>query len=87
MSLLDNINAMKVNVGKAEAIITQLTPLKAEFDEQIKSIEGLDKSLAYFGVNEDGTATLLDFDPTNGAPRFNSALPLPVDAALAEPTK
>jgi hypothetical protein len=83
MSLLDTVNAMRANITKAEAVIAQIAPLHAEFQEEVKDVAGLDKSKVYFGVNEDGTATLLDFDPTTGAPRFNVATPLPAEAVPA----
>jgi antitoxin (DNA-binding transcriptional repressor) of toxin-antitoxin stability system len=90
MSLLETVNAMRDNVTQANAIIAQITPLHAEFQKDLANIAGLDKSKMYFGINEDGTATILDFDPTPGpsfgAPRFNNALPLPAEPVLvAEP--
>ncbi len=84
MSLLDTVNNMRENITRANAIVAQLNPLHSEFQESLKSIEGLDKTQMYFGVNANGTATILDFDPTPGpscgAPRFNIAQPLPAEA-------
>jgi len=87
MSLLDTVNAIKDNIGKANSVMEQIAPLHAEFMEMRKSIDGLDMTQSYFGVNEDGTATVLSFDPTPGnsfgAPRFQIALPLPAEAVPA----
>ena len=80
MPLLETVNAMKENIGMANAIVAQLTPLHDAFTAGLKDLDGLDRSQVYFGLNEDGTATLLDFDPSSGSPRFNTALPLPAEA-------
>jgi hypothetical protein len=81
--LLDSVNALKANVEQAHAIFAQLTPLKAVFDVEEKNIAGIDRSKTYFGINADGTATLLSFDPSNGVPKFDSAVPLPDEPVLA----
>ena len=83
MSLLDTVNEIKDNIGRANSVMEQIAPLHAEFIELKKSIDGLDITQSYFGVNADGTATVLSFDPTPGnsygAPRFQIALPLPAE--------
>ena len=89
--LLDSVNAMKANVEQAHVIFAQLDPLKAAFDVEEKNIAGIDRSKTYFGVNADGTATLLSFDSANGAPKFDTAVPLPdepvtVPAPVVAPT-
>ena len=81
--LLDSVNAMKANVEQAHVVMAQLDPLKAAFDVEEKNIAGIDRSKTYFGVNPDGTATLLSFNPSNGAPKFDLAVPLPDDPVPA----
>lgn len=87
MSLLTTVNAMRANIDKANAVVAQLQPLHEEFQTELKDLAGLDRTKMYFGVNEDGTATILDFDQTPGAsfgaPRFNTAEPLPAVETLA----
>jgi hypothetical protein len=77
MTMLSSINAMRSNIDQANALVAQLTPLHEAFDAEAVNIEDLDRSKTYFGVNEDGTATLVRFDPVNGAPSFSAAEPLP----------
>lgn len=79
MSLLDTVNAMKENITKAAAVMAQIQPLHAEFTKESEDIAGIDRTQAYFGVNADGTATILSFDP-NGAPQFLTCQPLPAEA-------
>jgi hypothetical protein len=74
---------MKANVEKANAIVETLTPLREDFEAEAKNIGGIDRSKLYFGVNGDGTATILSFNPANGAPKFDVALPLPAEPVLA----
>lgn len=83
MPILDHINKMKANVEAANALIAQITPLHQEFETEAASLKDLDRSKSYFGINEDGTATVISFDPLNGAPKFTVAqvLPEPTEAA------
>lgn len=76
MSLLDSVNNMKSNVDQANALIAQLQPMKEAFDVEAKKVEGLDHTKTYFGVNADGTATIIYFNP-DGSPKFQVAEPLP----------
>lgn len=78
MGMLDAVNTMKQNIDQANALVAQLNPLHEAFNAELAKIESLDRSRTYFGVNVDGTATLVSFDPTNGAPKFSTAEPLPV---------
>lgn len=82
MSLLDSVNNMKANIDQANAIFAQLQPMKEAFDVEAKKLEGLDHAKTYFGVNADGTATVIYFNP-DGSPKFQVAEPLPepVEAA------
>jgi hypothetical protein len=83
--MLDSVNKMKANVEKATDIMQNTVgKLHAEYEEQLPAIAVLDRSAAYFGVNEDGTATLVDFDPQTGAPRFRTVQPLPTEVPVAE---
>jgi hypothetical protein len=72
---------MKANVEKATDIMQNTVgKLHAEYEAELPAIAALDRSVAYFGVNEDGTATVIEFDATTGAPRFRTVQPLPADA-------
>ena len=85
MSLLDSVNKMMANVAEATDIMqNKIGKLHAEYSEEEKNLAGLDRKEAYFGVNEDGTATLIEFDPATGAPRFRTVQPLPAEAPAAE---
>ena len=77
MTMLEAINAMRANIDQANALVAQLTPLHEAFEAAAVNIKDLDRSKMYFGVNPDGTATLVKFDPANGAPSFSVAEPLP----------
>ena len=76
MGMLDAVNTMKQNIDQANALVAQLNPLHEAFNAELAKIESLDRSRTYFGVNADGTATLVSFDPTSGAPKFSAAEPL-----------
>jgi hypothetical protein len=85
MPLLDSINKMKANIEEAADIMQNMIgKLHAEYDEQLPVIVALDRKETYFGVNPDGTATFVEFDPATGAPRFRTVQPLPAEAPAAE---
>lgn len=85
MSLLDSINKMKANIEAATDIMQNtIGKLHAEYEAELPAVQHLDRKEAYFGVNEDGTATLVDFDPQTGAPRFRTVQPLPAEVPVAE---
>ena len=85
MSLLDSVNKMMANIAEATDITqNKIGKLHAEYSEEEKNLTGLDRKEAYFGVNEDGTATLIEFDQATGAPRFRTVQPLPAEAPAAE---
>ena len=79
MSLLETINTMKASVEQAQALIAQTEPFKKQFDELRPQLDVLTKGTNYYGVNPDGSITLVFFDP-NGNPAFNTAIPLPEPA-------
>ena len=80
MNLLDAINTMKSNIDQANALVAQLNPLHEAFTVELEKIKDLDRNSVYFGVNADGTATIVKFDAMNSAPSFITALPLPDEA-------
>ena len=85
MSLLDSVNKMKANIAEATDIMqNKIGKLHAEYSEEEKNLAGLDRKEAYFGINEGGTATLIEFDPATGAPRFRTVQPLPAEVPVAE---
>ena len=85
MSLLDSVNKMMANIAEATDITqNKIGKLHAEYSEEEKNLTGLDRKEAYFGVNEDGTATLIEFDQATGAPRFRTVQPLPAEVPAAE---
>jgi hypothetical protein len=81
---LEIVNALRDNVSAANQIFAQIAPLKDVFDMDIAKLAHLDRNEVYFGVNEDGTATVLDFQGQGGAPRFTRALALPPAPEVAE---
>lgn len=74
---LDAINALRENVDAANKVFAEIAPLKQVFDAELAKLAHLDRGLVYFGINEDGTASVIDFNGQGGAPRFTRALPIP----------
>ena len=74
MGVLNSVNAMRANIEQANLLVAQLTPLHEAYKVSEMDIAHLDRTKKYFGINEDGTATILSFNPTNAAPQFDTAL-------------
>ena len=74
---LEAINTLRANVDEANKVFAEIAPLKAVFDAELAKLAHLDRGCVYFGINADGTASVIDFNGQGGAPRFTSALPLP----------
>ncbi len=85
MTALDSVNALRVNILAANDLIAQLKAGKEKWDVDLRGVAALDKTKLYFGINEDGTASIIGFDANTGQPDFHMAEPLPVDATLPDP--